>query len=115
MEEDIKFQNEKKKLLSFTRKFFIILFSIIIILLMLLNPNRGIFNNTVIEGGISNYTNDKVIRNEIRDINLKDINSGNHPYVKRRNYLIFSIYDVKVDNEKKYHILAIAEMFKLLK
>lgn len=113
--EQFNFEYEKRKLLDFTKKFFIILGAILIVILMLLNPNRGMFNNTIIEGGISNYTNDREIQSQIRDINLKDLNDVNHPFVKRRNYVILSIYDVKVSDDKTYHILGILEMFSLLK
>lgn len=115
MNEQFNFEEEKRKLLTFTKKFFIMLGAILIVILMLLNPNRGVFNNTIIEGGISNYTYDREIKLQIRDINLKDLNNDNHTFVKRRNYLILSIYDVKVSNDKIYHILGILQMFRLLK
>jgi hypothetical protein len=84
------------------------------ILLIFLNPDRGMFNNAVFEGGSIPITKNQEIMSTIRNINGKDYGNPNHPLVKRRNYLLFSIYDVNVSNTKVYHILGFLEIFKLI-
>ncbi len=82
------------------------------ILLMILNPDRGNFNHTVFES--HSITENQEIMKDIRNINLKDYNNDNHPLIKRRKYIFYSIYDVHVSDTKVYHILGILESFKLL-
>jgi hypothetical protein len=84
------------------------------ILLILLNPNRGMFNNAVFEGVSIPITKNQEIMSTIRNINRNDYGNPNHPLVKRRNYLLFSIYDVNVSDTKVYHILGFLEIFKLI-
>jgi len=83
-------------------------------LLIFLNPDRGMFNNAVFEGGSIPITKNKEIMSNIRNINGKDYGNPNHTLVKRRNYLLFSIYDVHVSDTKVYHILGFLEIFKLI-
>ena len=72
------------------------------------------FNNAVFEGGSIPITKNQEIMGNIRNINGKDFDKANHPLVKRRNYLLFSIYDVHVSDTKVYHILGFLEIFKLI-
>jgi hypothetical protein len=89
----------------------VVLFSI---LLIFLNPDRGMFNHAVFEGGSIPITKNQEIMGNIRNINGKDYGNASHPLVKRRNYLLFSIYDVYVSDTKVYPILGFLEIFKLI-
>jgi hypothetical protein len=84
------------------------------VLFIILNPDRGNFNNAVFEGGSKTITAKPEIRKNIHDVNLKDYNNENHPYIKRRNYLLYSVYDVKVNDTKIYHILGVLQLYMLL-
>jgi len=85
------------------------------ILLLLLNPNRGSFNHAVFEGGYNNsITADKGIMNSIIETNRKDYNNDSHPFIKRRNYGLYSIYDISVSDTKVYHVLGILAVFRLI-
>lgn len=81
-------------------------------LLIILNPSRGSFNNAVFE--YDSITKNQEIMKEIVDTNRKDYNNDNHPFIKRRTYILYSIYDVQVSNTKAYHILGILGLFRLM-
>jgi len=85
-----------------------------LILLIMLNPNRARFNNAVFEGGLNPITQNQEIMKNIHDTNLKDYNNDSHPLIKRRYYLLFSIYDVHVSDTKVYHILGFLDLVKLI-
>jgi ABC-type bacteriocin/lantibiotic exporter with double-glycine peptidase domain len=97
-----------------TYKAVVILIVSFLILLIMLNPNRARFNNAVFEGGSNPITENQEIMGNIRNINGKDYGNANHPLVKRRNYLLFSIYDVHVSDTKVYHILGFLDLVKLI-
>ncbi|MDF2632608.1 MAG: hypothetical protein K0Q85_1204 [Caproiciproducens sp.] len=93
----------------------IILVASILLILIILNPNRASFNHSVFEGGANNnITENKEIMNSIIETNRKDYNNDSHPFIKRRNYLLYSIYDVQISDTKAYHILGAFQLFKLL-
>ncbi|MBL4937769.1 hypothetical protein JK636_18855 [Clostridium sp. YIM B02515] len=102
-----------KKMVVYIIRLAVIFTFIVIILLAILNPNRGSFNSMVFEN-IRTVTNNSEIINQIREVNLKDYRDDYHPLVKRRNYFVFSIYDVHINNTKTYHIIGFLECFKLL-
>lgn len=85
---------------------------IFLILLIILNPDRSDFNNTVFES--NSITKNQEIMKSIREINTKDYNNDSHPFIKRRYYLLFSIYDIHISNTKVYSILGVLKTFKLL-
>ncbi|HEX3038219.1 MAG TPA: hypothetical protein VHO94_04405 [Oscillospiraceae bacterium] len=85
-----------------------------LILLGILNPDRGSFNHTVFEGGDNSITGNTEIRKDIIAINTKDFNNDKHPYIQRKNYVLFSIYDIHSSDTKEYHVLGILQMFMLL-
>jgi len=89
---------------------FIVFFSI---LLMLLNPNRGSFNHAVFDGP-DYITKNQEIKKTIYNINLKDYKNDSHPFIKRRNYVLYSIYDIYVSDTKVYHVLGILSVFRLI-
>jgi hypothetical protein len=86
---------------------------IFLTLLLFMNPNRGTFNKMVFEV-ITTITSDETVKKEIREVNGKDYGVVGHPLVKRRNYFIFSIYDVRVQDNKTYHIVGFLGTFRLL-
>ena len=90
---------------------FLVLF---LILLIIQNPNRADFNNAVFEGKSNPITENQEIMKNIRDINLKDYLNDSHPLIKRRYYLLFSIYDIQNSGTNVYSILGILKKFKLL-
>ena len=81
-------------------------------MLLFLNPNREMFNDVVFQG--APITKNIEIMGNIRNINAKDFFMDKHSLIKRRNYLLFSIYDVHVSDTKVYHILGFLEKFKLI-
>lgn len=83
-------------------------------LLILLNPSRATFNNAVFEGGNNPITKNKEIMKNIHDINSKDYSNDSHPLIKRRYFLLFSIYEVHESDTKVYHILGFLDSVKLL-
>jgi len=97
-----------------THKAVVILIVSFAILLIMLNPNRARFNNAVFEGGGNPITENKEIMKSIHDTNLKDYNNNSHPLIKRKYYLLFSIYDVHVSETKVYHILGFLDLVKLI-
>ena len=88
--------------------------AIALFVLVLTNPTRGDFNNVVFEGCSGEITTNRSIKSEILKINTKDYNNDAHPYIRRRNYLIFSVYDVTADHGRTYRVLGILENFCLL-
>lgn len=87
---------------------------IVLFVLAVLNPDRGSFNHAVFEGGKNAITGNQTVKNEILNTNRKDYNDDAHPFVKRHNYVVFSIYDVTVGQGRTYRILGIARNFCLL-
>jgi hypothetical protein len=85
-----------------------------IILLILLNPGRASFNNAIFENRSNLIAKNKETMKDIYNVNLKDYNNGSHPLIKRRYYLLFSIYDVHASDNKVYHIFGFLESFKLI-
>lgn len=97
-----------------THKAVVILIVSFSILLIMLNPNRARFNNAVFEGGFDPITENQEIMKSIHDTNLKDYNNNSHPLIKRKYFLLFSIYDVHVSDSKVYHILGFLDLVKLI-
>jgi hypothetical protein len=85
-----------------------------LILLAISSPDRGSFNHTVFEGGSNSITANTEIRNDIMETNRKDYNNDNHPYTQRKNYVLFSIYDIHARDAKEYHVLGILQLFMLI-
>lgn len=85
------------------------------IFLVCLNPDRGSFNHAVFEGGIPNSitSNQKIMQNII-ETNRQCYQNEKDTRVKRKNNVLFSIYDVQVSNTQTYHILGIGGIFRLL-
>lgn len=96
----------------------IVTVSIVAFLLLLfvwLNPGRADFNHAVFEGGKPNpITDNQQIMNRILEINTACYQNENDSRVQRRNYILCSIFDVKVSNTETYHILGILQNFGLL-
>lgn len=88
--------------------------AVVVLVLAVLNPDRGSFNHAVFEGGRNGITGNQTIKNEILNTNRKDYNNDAHPFVKRHNYVVFSVYDVMVGQGRTYRVLGIAENFCLL-
>lgn len=95
------------------RRFLAILIVVFLLLLFALNPDRGSFNNAVFEGGPDPFMAGHSVTEEIIEINRKDYNNDNHPYVIRKNYILCSIYDVR-SGSKTYHILGVLNKFRLI-
>ncbi len=85
------------------------------VILLLLNPNRASFNHAVFEGGTPNpMTDNQKIMNRIIEMNSQCYQNPDDPRVKRKNYVLYSIYDVQTSDTKTYHILGIGGKFRLL-
>ena len=86
----------------------------VLLLLICFNPNRGKFNHAVFEGGRPNpITSNQEAMDKMLQVNGQCYQNESDPRVQRRNYLFFSIYDVRSGLET-YHVLGILGMFRLL-
>lgn len=96
----------------------IVLISITAALFLLLtglNPNRASLNHAVFEGGRPNpITNNQQIMDSIIETDRKTYQNENDPRILRRNYILYSIYDVQVSSSKTYHILGFLQTFRLI-
>lgn len=87
----------------------------VLLLLICFNPSRGKFNHVVFEGGTPNpITDNQEIMEKMIEVNAQCYRNEGDPRVQRKNYLLFSIYDVRVSNMNTYHVLGILGMFRLL-
>ncbi|HEX3017654.1 MAG TPA: hypothetical protein VHP31_07380 [Caproicibacter sp.] len=87
----------------------------LLVLLTCLNPNRASLNHAVFEGGRPNpITNNQQIMDSIIETDRKTYQNENDPRILRRNYILFSIYDVQVSSSKTYHILGFLQTFRLI-
>lgn len=79
------------------------------------NPGRADFNHAVFEGGRPNpMVKNQDVMSEIISTNSQCYQNPNDPRVLRNDYILFSVYDVKVSSTKTYHILGIVQTFRLL-
>ncbi len=88
--------------------------ALISFLMIILNPSRGSFNHAVFDSNSSPITENQEILKSIRDVNIRDYKDDYHPFIKRRNYTLYSIYDIRISDDKVYHVLGIFGTFKLL-
>ncbi len=96
-------------------KFIVSMVAFLLLVLVWLNPGRADFNHAVFEGGKPNpMASNQQIMNSIIEINTQCYQNEKDPRILRRNYILFSIYDVKVSNSKTYHILGIFQNFRLM-
>lgn len=69
---------------------------VLVAVLLLTNPPRSKFNNAVFEGGTPNsITSDQQKMNQIIEVNREAYHDENAPRVKRRNYFLYAVYEVK--------------------
>lgn len=95
-------------------KFIIGIVAFLLLLLVWLNPGRADFNHAVFEGGRPNpMTGNQQIMDSIIETNTQCYQNEKDPRILRRNYILFSVYDVKVSNSTTYHILGILQNFRL--
>jgi hypothetical protein len=105
----------KKVKLTTVHKIIIGSFFIVFFILVCLNPGRGDFNRAVFEGGKPNpITPNQEIMQKIIEVDRKYYQNENDSHLSRSNYVLFSIYNVKVNQTKTYHVLGILGMFRLL-
>ncbi|CAB1245356.1 protein of unknown function [Ruminococcaceae bacterium BL-6] len=52
--------------------------------------------------------------NQIIKVNHKAYHDENDPRVKRRNYFLYSVYEVKVNEQETFQILGILGIFRLV-
>lgn len=89
--------------------------AVLFLFLTCLNPNRASLNHAVFEGGRPNpITNNQQIMDSIIETDRKAYQNENDRRILRRNYILFSIYDVQVSNSKTYHILGFLQTFRLI-
>lgn len=85
------------------------------LLLVSFNPGRGSFNHAVFEGGTPNpMTTSQTAMRNIIEINRQYYQDENDPRVQRKDYVLFSVYDVQVSSTATYHVLGVLGMFRLL-
>lgn len=93
----------------------LILVACVLTALWAFNPGRADFNNAVFEGGRPNpMVKDQDVMSEIISTNTQCYQNPNDPRVLRNDYILFSVYDVKVSSTKTYRILGILQTFRLL-
>lgn len=93
----------------------LILAACVLTALWAFNPGRADFNNAVFEGGRPNpMVKDQNVMSEIISTNTQCYQNSEDPRVRRKNYVLFSVYDVKVSDAKTYHVLGIMQTFRLL-
>lgn len=105
----------KKKALNVIIKVVTSIVVLALILLICLNPSRASFNHAVFEGGRPNpITSNQEIMQRIIETDRLCYQNENDTRVRRKNNVLYSIYDVQVSNTQIYHILGIGGMFRLL-
>ncbi|HBC26958.1 MAG TPA: hypothetical protein DC013_06035 [Ruminococcaceae bacterium] len=88
---------------------------VLVAVLLLTNPPRSKFNNAVFEGGTPNsITSDQQKMNQIIEVNREAYHDENAPRVKRRNYFLYSVYEVKINEQETFQILGILGIFRLV-
>ncbi len=95
-------------------KFIVSIVAFLLLLFVWLNPGRADFNHAVFEGGRPNsIAGNQQIMDSIIETNTQCYQNEKDPRIHRRNYILFSIYDVEVSSSTTYHILGILQNFRL--
>lgn len=101
----------KRKIL----KTVLILTACVLTALWAFNPGRADFNQAVFEGGKPNLmAENQGVLEEIKTLNTQCYQNSEDTRIQRKNYVLFSVYDVKVSDAKTYHVLGIMQTFHLL-
>lgn len=89
---------------------------IVLAVFLLTNPARAAFNHTVFEGGTPNpITGDQEKMEKIIEVNRATYQNENDFRVNRKNYFLFSVYEVKAGDTQSFQILGVLGTFRLIK